>query len=62
MPAIDFLRDALLTRMRLPSDPGMFGDVIKALKPLMDMWGLLFQALGPSECYGIKGFTSKCKR
>ena len=41
------------------SYPGMFGDVIKALKPFMDMWGLLFQALGPSECYGIKGFTSK---
>jgi hypothetical protein len=33
--------------------------VIKALKPIMDLWGILFKALGPSECFGLKGFTSK---
>lgn len=25
----------------------------------MDLWGLLFRALGPSECFGISGFTAK---
>ena len=25
----------------------------------MDLWGLLFRALGPSECFGLKGFTSR---
>ena len=39
--------------------PGLFGDVIKALKQLMDIYGLLFKALGPSECYGLRGFTSR---
>ena len=39
--------------------PGVFGDVIEALRPIMDLWGLLFRALGPSECFGIKGFTAK---
>eukprot|EP01043_Picozoa_sp_COSAG02_P019551 COSAG02_NODE_946_length_15721_cov_11.468860_10_plen_125_part_00 len=34
-------------------------DVIAALKPVMDLWGLLFRALGPSECFGLKGFTSR---
>ena len=37
----------------------MFGDVLQALKPIMDLWGLLFRALGPSECFGISGFTAK---
>jgi hypothetical protein len=41
------------------SYPGFFGDVIQALKPVMDLWGILFKALGPSECFGLKGFTSK---
>ena len=39
--------------------PGIFGDVIAALKPIMDIWGLLFRALGPSECFGLHGFTSR---
>lgn len=39
--------------------PGIFGDVIKALRPIMDLWGLLFRALGPSECFGLKGFTAR---
>ena len=39
--------------------PGLFGEIIEFLRPVMDLWGLLFRALGPSECYGIKGFTAK---
>jgi hypothetical protein len=39
--------------------PGIFGDVIGALRPVMDLWGLLFRALGPSECFGLKGFTAR---
>ena len=39
--------------------PGVFGDVIEALRPVMDLWGLLFRALGPSECFGVQGFTAK---
>ena len=39
--------------------PGVFGDVIEALRPIMDLWGLLFRALGPSECFGLKGFLSR---
>ena len=38
--------------------PGIFGDVIAILKPILDIWGLLFRALGPSECFGVQGFTS----
>jgi hypothetical protein len=39
--------------------PGLFGSVIDALRPIMDVWGLLFRALGPSECFGLQGFTSR---
>ena len=39
--------------------PEIFRGVIDALKPLLDVWELFFRALGPSECFGIKGFTSK---
>jgi hypothetical protein len=39
--------------------PGLFGDVLTALKPVMDVWGLLFRAIGPSECFGVQGFTSR---
>ena len=39
--------------------PGVFGDVIDFIRPVMDLWGLLFRALGPSECFGVKGFTAK---
>eukprot|EP01047_Picozoa_sp_COSAG01_P029060 COSAG01_NODE_1979_length_8743_cov_18.850069_6_plen_1614_part_00 len=39
--------------------PGLFGDVIDFLQPLMDLFGLLFRALGPSECFGISGFNSR---
>ena len=39
--------------------PPLFGSVIDALRPIMDLWGLLFRALGPSECFGIQGFASK---
>jgi ABC-type branched-subunit amino acid transport system substrate-binding protein len=38
--------------------PGIFGDVLDFLKPILDIWGLLFRALGPSECFGVSGFTS----
>eukprot|EP01047_Picozoa_sp_COSAG01_P020513 COSAG01_NODE_1169_length_11408_cov_35.108056_3_plen_2198_part_00 len=41
------------------SYPGVFGDVIEFLKPIMDVFGLLFRAMGPSECFGIQGFTSR---
>ena len=33
--------------------------MIEALRPIMDLWGLLFRALGPSECFGLKGFTAR---
>ena len=39
--------------------PGLFGDVIEALRPIMDVWGLLFRALGPSECFGLQGFAAR---
>lgn len=70
--------------------PGLFGDVIEMMRPIMvrfilkvmgfvltmmdsmlkmmgfilnymwqDVWGLLFRALGPSECFGVQGFTSR---
>ena len=39
--------------------PGLFGDVIEFLRPLIDLWGLLFRALGPSECFGFAGFNSR---
>ena len=39
--------------------PGLFGDVIEFLRPLIDLWGLLFRALGPSECFGLGGFSSR---
>jgi hypothetical protein len=39
--------------------PGIFGGVIETLRPIMDVWGLLFRALGPSECFGLQGFTSR---
>ena len=39
--------------------PEIFRGVIHALKPLLDVWELFFRALGPSECFGIKGFASK---
>eukprot|EP01043_Picozoa_sp_COSAG02_P089957 COSAG02_NODE_26873_length_622_cov_0.755258_2_plen_183_part_00 len=43
----------------LPRYPGLFGDVVDMLRPLMDIFGLLFRALGPSECFGVTGFTSR---
>eukprot|EP01047_Picozoa_sp_COSAG01_P016087 COSAG01_NODE_816_length_13389_cov_7.068849_6_plen_1558_part_00 len=39
--------------------PGLFGDVLDFLKPIMDIWGLLFRALGPSECFGVQGFSER---
>jgi hypothetical protein len=39
--------------------PGLFGSVMEALRPIMDVWGLLFRALGPSECFGLQGFTTR---
>lgn len=33
--------------------------MIEAMKPITDAWGLLFRALGPSECFGLKGFFSR---
>ena len=33
--------------------------MIEKLRPLMDVWGLLFRALGPSECFAIRGFTAR---
>lgn len=41
------------------SYPGFFGDVLDFMKPIMDIWGLLFRALGPSECFGVQGFTAR---
>ena len=39
--------------------PGVFGNIITALQPLMDVWGVLFNAIGPAECFGVQGFASK---
>ena len=39
--------------------PPAFDAVIDAIRPIMDVWGLLFRALGSSECFGLIGFTSK---
>ena len=33
--------------------------MMDSLRPIMDAWGLLFRALGPTECFGLKGFESK---
>eukprot|EP01047_Picozoa_sp_COSAG01_P013588 COSAG01_NODE_643_length_14566_cov_31.994194_5_plen_784_part_00 len=39
--------------------PGFFGEVIDGLRPVMDVFGLLFRALGPSECFGIRSFGAR---
>jgi hypothetical protein len=39
--------------------PPAFNAVIDAIRPIMDVWGLLFRALGSSECFGLIGFTSR---
>lgn len=39
--------------------PNIFGSVIEFLKPFMDVFSLLFRAVGPSECFGIQGFNSR---
>eukprot|EP01046_Picozoa_sp_COSAG06_P054338 COSAG06_NODE_9647_length_1852_cov_1.118654_1_plen_179_part_10 len=39
--------------------PPVFGGVIDAIRPIMDVWGLLFQALGSAECFGLSGFSSR---
>ena len=39
--------------------PGIFGAMIEAMRPVMDAWGLVFRALGPTECFGLAGFQSK---
>ena len=41
------------------SFPGAFGDIVRVLKPILDIWGVLFSIVGPSECYGMKGYTSR---
>ena len=48
----------VLTKRCCLQYPGIFGDVLDILKPILDIWGLLFRALGPSECFGIQGFAS----
>ena len=39
--------------------PELFSNVIELLKPLMDVWSLVFSALGPGECFGLQGFGDK---
>jgi hypothetical protein len=39
--------------------PGLFGEIIEALQPIMDFWNILFRALGPSECFGLRGFAAR---
>ena len=39
--------------------PPAFAAVVDAIRPIMDVWGLLFRALGSSECFGLVGFTSR---
>ena len=39
--------------------PPAFTAVIDAIRPIMDVWGLVFRALGSSECFGLIGFSSR---
>jgi hypothetical protein len=39
--------------------PPAFRAVVDAIRPIMDVWGLLFRVLGSSECFGLIGFTSR---
>jgi hypothetical protein len=39
--------------------PPAFAAIVDAIRPIMDVWGLLFRALGSSECFGLIGFTSR---
>ena len=39
--------------------PPAFEAVVDAIRPIMDVWGLLFRVLGSSECFGLIGFTSR---
>lgn len=39
--------------------PGVFGEIVEALQPIMDFWTILFRALGPSECFGLRGFSAR---
>ena len=39
--------------------PPAFTAVIDAIRPIMDVWGLVFRALGSSECFGLVGFSSR---
>ena len=39
--------------------PPAFNAVIDTIRPIMDVWGLLFRVLGSSECFGLIGFTSR---
>jgi hypothetical protein len=41
------------------SFPGAFGDIVRVFKPILDIWGVLFSIVGPSECFGMKGYTSR---
>ena len=39
--------------------PPFFSAVIDAIRPVMDVWSLLFRVLGSSECFGLVGFRSR---
>ena len=38
--------------------PPLFGGVIDAIRPIIEIWSLLFRALGSSDCLGFRGFVS----
>lgn len=40
------------------SYPPLFGSVIDAIRPFIEIWSLLFRALGSSDCLGFKGFAA----
>ena len=39
--------------------PPVFSKIIDTIRPVMDVWSLLFRVLGSSECFGLVGFESR---
>ena len=38
--------------------PGMFGKLLDAMRPVMELWTVAFQVFGPLDCLGLRGFAS----
>ena len=40
--------------------PPLFNSIVQALRPIIDVWGVIFRLLGlSSECVGLTGFSSR---